>query len=113
MPVPPVESSDLCLHATSLAFWEGDGPLTRVVQGSTLNYSVVQCCTVLYSVLQCLNLKLIFTVDTCCRRETITWVKHKLLNFKKEGNDEIPFIFSCNAGNILETQPPAKEFIYV
>ena len=103
--------------------------LYSVVQCCTVLYSAVQCCTVLYSVVQCcilvlysvvqcwcctvsyIVLKRIFTVETCCQRKTITWVKHKLLNFKKEDTDEMPFTFSCNVGKIWGTEPPTKEFL--
>jgi hypothetical protein len=36
----------------------------------------------------------------------MTWVKQKLLNFKKKGNDEKPFTFSCNVGYICEHSHP-------
>ena len=56
--------------------------------------------------------KLIFTVETtCCWRQAITWIKHTLLNFKKEEKNEKPFTFSWNVGKILGTQPSIKEYI--
>jgi hypothetical protein len=52
-----------------------------------------------------------FYFRTCCRREASTWVKRKLLNFKKEEKDEKPFTLSCNVGKVLGTQPATEELI--
>ncbi len=73
----------------------------RVVQSGTESYRVVQSWkTYIY----CRNL---------LSERNYYLGQAKLLNFKKEGNDEKPLTFSCNVGNIMWTQPPTKELIDV